>query len=118
MIARGNVQLLDVRTAREYRADHIVGANGCLNISFQKINFVNLAKRQLDPALWVAVYCRTGIRSSRAAEVLANAGFRVVNLQGGIHSWVGMGYSTVNTLRGRRAIVAEGPVNGFVDPDE
>ncbi len=118
LIARKNVQVLDVRTAREYRADHVVGANGCLNISFQKINFVNLAKRQLDPSMRVAVYCRSGVRGARAAEQLSRAGFRVVNLQGGMQSWIGMGYPTANTLHGRRAIVADGPVSGFVEEEE
>jgi len=119
LIGRESVQLLDVRTAREYRSDHIVGANGCLNISFRKINFINLAKRQLDPGKRVAVYCRAGNQSSRAAETLASAGFRVIYLQGGLQSWVALGYPTVNTLRGYNALVAdEPPFNSLLEEEE
>ncbi|MDI9551662.1 MAG: rhodanese-like domain-containing protein [Bacteroidales bacterium] len=119
LIGRERVQLLDVRTAREYRFDHIVGANGCLNITFQRINFVNLVKRQLDPARRVAVYCRAGNQSSRAAETLARAGFRVIYLQGGLQSWVALGYPTVNTLRGYNAVVAAAPpINSLSEEEE
>ena len=37
----------------------------------------------------IVVYCRSGIRSARAADILVDAGFRrVSNLVGGVLTWV------------------------------
>jgi rhodanese-related sulfurtransferase len=35
----------------------------------------------------VLVYCKLGGRSSQAAQVLAEAGYRVTNLEGGVVGW-------------------------------
>jgi sulfur-carrier protein adenylyltransferase/sulfurtransferase len=43
---------------------------------------------ELDREAEIVLYCRTGVRSARAAEVLMQAGFqRVKNLRGGINAW-------------------------------
>lgn len=79
------LQLVDVRTAEEYRQGHIPGA---INIDLLQSDF----ERQilhLDPAHKVAIYCRSGRRSKEAARRLSDAGYRVVELSGGINSWDG-----------------------------
>ena len=84
LIDSGNVQLVDVRTAEEYAEDHLVGA---LNIDVKEESFVEKATAQLSKEKTVAVYCRSGRRSVTAAENLAEKGYKVVNLLGGIVAW-------------------------------
>ena len=76
-----NVQLVDVRTPREYDQGHIPGA---INIDFYSRKFTSefneLAK---DKAVYV--YCRSGKRSSYSAKKIAALGFtKIYDLQGGI----------------------------------
>lgn len=77
-------QLLDVRTSDEFAKGHIEGAiNADINLGdFQ----TQLAK--LDKSKPVFVYCLSGGRSSSAAEVLKENGFKeIYNLEGGILAW-------------------------------
>ena len=76
------LRLLDVRDPHELAISRIEGA--------QLIPLPELATRlaELDPADEIVVFCRTGVRSARAAGILARAGFgRVHNLTGGINRW-------------------------------
>jgi rhodanese-related sulfurtransferase len=79
------VQLLDVRTAGEYK-------NGHLKNSLQA-DWTNTAQftdrvQYLDKNKPVLVYCASGGRSAAAAKYLKEKGFTsVVNLQGGITAW-------------------------------
>lgn len=84
LIASPEVQLLDVRTAAEFSEGHLAGA---INIDFKQNSFLENAKKQLDKAHQVAVYCRSGRRSANAASQLAAEGFKVTNLLGGIVAW-------------------------------
>ena len=78
------VQILDVRTAEEYVAGHLSDA---LNIDVKQSSFKEEALKQLDKNRKVAVYCRSGRRSAHAASILAEDGFQVINLEGGILAW-------------------------------
>jgi len=76
--------LLDVRQDFEYAEGHLPGAT--------LIPLPELADRakELDPALPVVVYCRSGKRSLSGANLLSGLGFRdVVSIQGGILAWDG-----------------------------
>jgi hydroxyacylglutathione hydrolase len=77
-IARDRLQLVDVRTPREFEAGHIDGA---LNIPVgdlpARIGEVAGFKR-------LAVICEGGYRSSLAASLLAARGRDVVNVDGGM----------------------------------
>ena len=84
-IQKPNVQLVDVRTPAEYNSAHIPGA---INIDVTADDFEQNIQ-QLNKKHTVAVYCRSGRRSKTAAEILAKAGYRVVELNGGIISWQG-----------------------------
>lgn len=90
-IADRNVQLLDVRTAEEYDEGHIDGA---LQADFKSSNFMATAEAQLVKGQPVAVYCRSGRRSAMAAEQLTAAGYKCVNLKGGILAWQSKGKPT------------------------
>ncbi len=79
-----NVQLLDVRTAEEFAEGHIEGA---MNIDVKENSFLDNAIARLNKEHPVAVYCKSGRRSASAAKMLSKAGFKVVNLKGGIMAW-------------------------------
>lgn len=83
-----DVVLLDVRTAEEFGEGHLTNA---LNIDVKEEGFVEKAKSTLPTDKTIAVYCRGGKRSTNAAAMLAEEGFKVVNLVGGITAWKNAG---------------------------
>lgn len=79
------VQLIDVRTSREYSAGHIQGAK---NIDFYSGDFSNKFNK-LDKNKPVYIYCRTGARSRHASGKLVDLGFQeIYDLKGGIVRWL------------------------------
>ena len=84
-IVKDNVQLLDVRTAEEFAQGRIPSA---INMDVNAENFDEMIK-SLDKNKTVALYCRSGRRSKVAAEKVAKAGYRVIELNEGILSWKG-----------------------------
>ena len=84
IIKSDSVILIDVRTADEYNAGHIEGAR---NIDVLKDDFNNIATTSLPKDKEIAVYCRSGKRSMKAANILAKDGFKVINLKGGWLEW-------------------------------
>lgn len=89
LIAADNPFILDVRTPVEFQSGHIPGA---VLIPVQQ-----LAKRIGEIAAQrdrkVFVYCRSGNRSTVAAKILKDAGFRAIfNLRHGILEWQAAGY--------------------------
>ncbi len=86
LIADSNVVLLDVRTDSEFADGHLKGA---VHIDQSQSDFVEQVLKQLPKAKTVAVYCRSGRRSARAAGRLAAQGYKCVNLKGGIIAWRG-----------------------------
>jgi len=84
-ISQKNVQLIDVRTPKEYRSGHISKA---VNIDiFQQSSF-RTSVEKLDKNKAVYLYCRSGNRSQKAARVLAGMGFdQIYDLKGGYMSW-------------------------------
>lgn len=83
-IADPAVQLLDVRTQEEFDEGHIAGAT---LVDVNDSTFVDKAMAVLDPQREVAVYCRSGRRSARAANLLVAKGLKVTNLDGGVMAW-------------------------------
>lgn len=92
LVANTTVQLLDVRTQEEFDEGHIAGAR---LIDVNDTAFVEKAKAVLDAAWPVAVYCRSGRRSARAASLLTAQGFKVTNLAGGVIAWQDAGMTLV-----------------------
>ena len=85
-LVAGGAQLVDVREPDEVAAGSLPGA---VNIPLGE-----LPDRvgELDPGRGVALLCRSGARSGRAAEFLAANGFSdVVNLTGGMLAAQGEG---------------------------
>ena len=79
----GAIQLVDVRTPKEFTDGHLKGATNynVLDSTLYR-NMSNLNRRKA-----VFVYCKSGTRSMRAAEQLKAAGFKVFNMEGGITNW-------------------------------
>ena len=84
LIADTCVVILDVRSAEEFAEGHIPGA---ILIDQSKEDFVDQAKHLLPKDKTIAIYCRSGRRSANAARKLVGAGFKCVNLKGGIMAW-------------------------------
>ena len=84
LIADTNVVVLDVRTASEFAEGHLERA---INIDYHQSDFVEKAKATLPLDKKIAVYCRSGRRSAGAAGKLAEEGYKLVNLKGGIIAW-------------------------------
>lgn len=86
-------QIVDVRTKEEFATGRLAKA---VLIPWTDKDFSERAKKELDPAKPVLVYCRSGRRSTEAAAELAKLGFKSVrNLKGGITAWTGAGLPVV-----------------------
>ena len=82
---KASMQLVDVRTPEEFQAGHIPGA---LLIDVKSADFDRLAEEKLKKDIPVAVYCRSGMRSLKAANQLKEKGFKTIyNLKGGFMEW-------------------------------
>lgn len=80
IIKNKNITIIDVRTAEEYKTGHVEGA---INIPYDEIEKkVNYDKEQA-----IAVYCRTGVRSSEAAKTLEKMGYTKIYDLGGIENF-------------------------------
>lgn len=87
-ISDSNVQLVDVRTHEEFAQGNIPGS---INIDVNSGHFGVDADSLLDKENKVAIYCRSGRRSKKAAEILSMMGFDVVELDKGYNGWVESG---------------------------
>lgn len=84
-VNNNDVQLVDVRTPREFRGGHIARA---INIDYFQGTAFEEAFEKLDKGKPVYLYCRSGNRSLKAARKLVSMGFeKVYDLQGGILKW-------------------------------
>lgn len=80
LIADTSVVRLDVRTAEEFEAGHIENA---INIDVLKDDFEANALSILPVGKVLAVYCRSGRRSKKAAHILVKRGYKVIELDQG-----------------------------------
>lgn len=86
-----DIFLLDVRTPDEYKEGHIKGA---YTIDVTNPDFVEYAVNELPKDKTIAVYCQGGKRSAKAAALLTQNGFTILNLDGGIQAWIASGLPT------------------------
>ncbi len=79
------VQLIDVRTSKEYFGGHIKDA---VNVDYYKNKEFTEYFDSLDRSQPVYLYCRSGQRSQKAASRLLAMGFeQIIDLKGGILQW-------------------------------
>ncbi len=81
--------ILDVRTPQEYQQIHIKGTT-LIPIQQLQARIAELESKKHED---VFIYCATGNRSTVAARILANRGFkRIYNLRYGVYDWARKGY--------------------------
>ena len=79
-----NIQVIDVRTAEEYRDGYIKNA---INIDFKSSEFIQNISR-LDKNKSYLIYCKSGNRSGKASKVMDSLGFyKIYDLKGGFMNW-------------------------------
>ena len=83
-VSSGKVQVLDVRTADEYKSGHLDKA---LQANWLDGKEFYDRTSHLDKNIPVYIYCLSGGRSGAAAEALRAKGFKVSNMEGGINAW-------------------------------
>lgn len=88
LIEDKGVQRLDVRTMGEYSEGHIAGT---ININVMDNSFEAMADSLLQKDKPVALYCRSGKRSKKAAGILSKKGYKVYDLDKGFIAWQGAG---------------------------
>ena len=87
------MQIIDVRRPAEYQSGHVPGAITAPLSSLRE----TAATLDLNPAKTTAVICAGGYRSSAAASILKQHGFkRLLNVTGGTGAWVDAGYPIEN----------------------
>lgn len=101
LIEKGNVFVLDVRTPAEFNQSHIeeailIPVSNAFGSNLSPDNLLKARTNEVPKNKKVLVYCRTGRRSIEASAVLANAGYQVYNMEGGIGSRIDAGYPVVS----------------------
>lgn len=72
------LSLVDVREVEEFQTLHLEGAQ---NLPLSQLADIY---DQLDKDLLHYVICKSGIRSARACQFLAEKGYDVINVEGGM----------------------------------
>lgn len=77
-------QLIDVRETNEFDGGHILGAR---NIPLSQMK---MRMKEIRPDKPVFLYCQSGARSGRAAQMLYKKGYKdLYQLKGGFKKWTG-----------------------------
>ncbi len=92
LVQSRDVLVLDVRTPREFYAGHLEDAK---LIPVQQLE-ARISEIEDHKDKEILLYCRSGNRSTVAAEILRRNGFRkLYNMRHGIREWQQEGYKTV-----------------------
>ncbi len=82
-LAKGGIEVLDVRREAEFQAGHIEGAD------WHPLDRFKAALPEISKDVPVAVHCKSGYRSLIACSLLQRAGYHnVVDVAGGFDAWV------------------------------
>jgi rhodanese-related sulfurtransferase len=81
LLARDELQLIDVRQPHEHEAGRIAGGR------LVELAEVPAQADTIDRERPLVFYCRSGARSAMAAEAFRNAGFDAHNMAGGLLEW-------------------------------
>ena len=88
-IQENDVTVLDVRTPAEHAEGYIPGTD--FNIDVLDDSYTRIATGKLPKEKPVALYCRSGNRSKKAARILVDQVYEVVELGTGFRGWVAAG---------------------------
>jgi rhodanese-related sulfurtransferase len=81
LLARGEIELVDVREPEEYEAGRIAGSRHV------KLGELTGQAETIARDRPVVFYCRSGSRSAMATEAFRGAGFDAHNMSGGLLEW-------------------------------
>ncbi len=84
LLDKDSIQLIDVRTPKEIKQGFIKTAKFA---NYFDADFFEKATKQLDKTKPVYLYCRSGNRSVKAAKILKEKGYQVINVLGGYNQW-------------------------------
>lgn len=73
-----SLSVLDVREVEEFETLHLEGARN------SPLSQLSDTYKQLDKDNLYYVICKSGMRSARACQFLAEQGYEVINVQGGM----------------------------------
>lgn len=93
MMENEGVMVVDVREYEEYLSGHIEGA-ALLPLGDIETKAESVLPNKNDK---IIVYCRSGVRSKKAAEKLIKQGYKKVYDMGGIIEWKNSGFSLITT---------------------
>lgn len=79
-----NIQLLDVRSEKEFQQGYIKGA---IQIDVRSDDFLENVLQQMDPTKPVYLYCKSGSRSIKAGNALKEKFNSIYYLKGGYNNW-------------------------------
>ncbi len=85
LLAREEIQLIDVRALHEHEAGRIAGGR------LVELSQLSSEAHTIDQGRPVVFYCRSGGRSAMATEAFVQAGFDAHNLAGGMLEWEAAG---------------------------
>ena len=75
--------IIDIRSIQSYNNNHIPNA---INIPFEKL--IIEPEKYLKRNIMYYLYCRSGLTSMKACEILFRRGFNVTNIAGGYEKWI------------------------------
>jgi rhodanese-related sulfurtransferase len=84
-LARGEIQLIDVREGYEHEAGRIAGGR------LIELAQLAAAAESIERDKPVVFYCRSGSRSAMATEAFRGAGYDAHNMAGGLLDWAAAG---------------------------
>ncbi|WP_287130896.1 molybdopterin-synthase adenylyltransferase MoeB [Candidatus Cyanaurora vandensis] len=85
-LQQGNIVLIDVRNPHEYEIAHIPGSTLVpLGDIEQGLGIEKVRELAQNGEVWV--HCKSGMRSSKALQLLAEKGIQGTNVKGGILAW-------------------------------
>ncbi|QOD59562.1 rhodanese-like domain-containing protein [Polaribacter haliotis] len=84
LLAKENIQLMDVRSPKEIKEGTIETA---IFANYFDDDFTEKAMNRLEKSKPVYLVCRSGNRSGKASKILQEKGYDVINISGGYNQW-------------------------------
>jgi len=81
LLARGEIQLIDVRQPHEHAAGRIAGGRHL------ELAQLTAQAHTVEAGRSVVFYCRSGARSAMATKAFRGSGFDAHNMAGGLLEW-------------------------------
>ncbi len=80
---KNKTNIIDIRSIESYNNNHIPGS---INVPFD--NLISEPYKYLNIGTTYYIYCRKGISSLKACNILLRQGYKVVNVLGGYEKWI------------------------------